>query len=131
MARPASFRPSPNLSAVLPDPPAFAGFLPDIPRLDLLLEESRRAEALAIGLEEDLLDLQRKGRRRRVEQLEGADRMAEAEAAGGVDVLRCGDALLDQLHRLDEEGVQHAVDGEADDVLDADRRLAGAAAETH
>ena len=45
-----------------------------------------------------------------------------------VDVRGRGDAFLDQLHRLDQEGGEHAVDREPDHVLDPDRRLAGAAA---
>src|SRR5579883_3320792 len=112
-----------------PVAPALADLAPEMAGPDFLLQEGRRAEALAIGFVQDFLDLEREAGRRRVHELEGAHRMAETEPAGGVDVLGRGDALFDEPDRLDDEGVEDAIDGETHHVLDADRRLAGGAAE--
>jgi len=40
------------------------------------------------------------------------------------EILRRGNPFLDKFHRLDHEGVQHTIDGEAGDILYADRGLA-------
>src|ERR1700683_3253759 len=88
--------------------------------LDPLLQERGRAESLAIGLVEDLRHLQAEFRAGRVHQLEWAHRVAEAQLAGGVDVLRGRDPVLDEAHRLIQEDEEHAVDRKAGDILDLD-----------
>src|SRR5207249_7800140 len=70
---------------------------------DALLEEGGRAEALAIGVEEDFRGLQHEARGRRVHQLERAHRVAEPELAGGVDVLGGRHPVFDQADRLGEK----------------------------
>jgi hypothetical protein len=59
-----------------------------------------------------------------VHQLERADRMAEAELAGGVDIGGGTNPFFDQPDRLDHQRVQQPIDREADHVLHPDRRLA-------
>src|SRR5258706_7913082 len=66
----------------------------------LLLEQRRRPEALAVGLVQDLLDLQAQARAHQVHQLEWPDRVTEPEPARGVELLGADHALPDQPHRL-------------------------------
>src|SRR5207302_4271142 len=94
--RPAA-RPSP------PGAPAALAAAADEAGADALLQEGGRAEAFAIGVEEDFRGLEDEARGRLVHQLEGAHRVAEAELAGGIDVLRRRHPVLDEADRLGEK----------------------------
>src|SRR4051812_41282843 len=101
--------------------PAWLAFAAAVTGADALLEEGGGAESLTIGFLHDLLGLHAQARRDGVHEGERPDRMAEAQAARRVEIFRRGDPFLDKLHRLDDEGVQHTIDGETGDVLHADR----------
>src|ERR1700722_1093425 len=105
-------------------PPTAPGLAAIAPRGDHLAQQGPRQEALAVSLVENLVHVQRQIVAGIVEEFERPDRMAKAELAGQIDVVGRADAFFDQPDRLDDEGVQNPVDGEADDVLDAYRRFA-------
>src|SRR3984957_19409372 len=121
MSRTTSSRVRPLLACI---EPAWFTFASAIAGANALLEEGRGAESFTIGLLHDLLGLHTQARRHDIHECERPDRMTEAEAARGVEILRRGNPFLDKYHRLDHEGVQHTIDGEAGDILYADWRLA-------
>src|SRR6266481_8514645 len=111
-----------------PAPPGLASY---ITGFHPLLEQRWRAESLAIGFVQNLVNLKAEAGRRHVHQLEGTDRVPEPELAGGIDVFGRCHAFVDETNRLDDEGVKDTVHRETDHVLDTDRCFAGCAAEPH
>src|SRR5258707_10808570 len=81
--------------------PAPPGLATEITSFHPLLEQRRRAESLAIGFVQNLVNLKAEAGRRHVHQLEGTNRVPEPELAGGIDVLGRRHAFLAEANRPD------------------------------
>src|SRR3989442_11581890 len=90
---------------------ALAALRAEAAREDHAAEERRRRHVRVAELvEEDLRDVEVDVEAGVVEQLERSHRVAEPELHRLVDVLLCGDALLERANRTEEIGDHEAVD---------------------